>query len=1088
MDAFVVRKRRAPDAQLFDRDAFLFVPLAASGTEPEGDEAAAKAEVTALVTSNGGRVLDVESDLSESRELVALLLTTDLRAADPEMLARLLRSHPSAVVMRAQWVRDCAAQQTRLAMHAYEQTRAARAMLLHVEASPADASNASEADSSKRRRLEADAASTSEPTALPTPHLTPWRGVAGGSLLILDARTAQQQQQQEEEATNGGGGAPSQRKIAGFDMDGTLIDTKSGKRFAKDASDWKWLHPSRVRAKLQDLVRAGFELVVFSNQNGIAAGHVTVTELQAKVEAIVKSLNLPVLVILATRSDRMRKPRLGGWHEMLQVLGLDAAGVDMDASFYCGDAAGRPKIAGRAKDFAATDYKFALNLKLQFHTPEALFLASTQRVHTHLDMWEIGFDPRPLALNNSFAATAAWLAPPTAELAKTTQEVVVLVGPPASGKSFFSKTRFPGYVVINQDELRTLANCKKHCLDALAQQKSVVIDSTNRDTRSRGEWMVLAREQNVPVRCFEMDVEKALSMHLNTFRSLTEEKKIPDIAIHTFYKNFVPPQAHEGFAEIVKDAEFLQLNGIAHIVNCVPRHVPNLFQQSLGLSYTACDLDEVLRRPLFDLKNREFMNLVQLIDKALEKTESVLVHSLNGLNRSPSLMIGYLMVKYCWGVDKAYDFMVIKRGDIKLDESYAEQLCLLEAQLQKTYPARATEQQMFEWSPSSADRKTDELVLVHTYLNATAKANAGVEHPVKKASARAHRRLSWIDESAQMKKLHPSLMAKPERPPNHSYNAMHPVRRNARDMGDAQLLRSNGNARLQSFSLPKKKEAELEAAVPPQSPTSSDRDDLEVTYEYTGSSKFPKPRYLQETLASINSRPRKPSFRAPMHRAPSYSAPSSKTALPMRADTTPVFTKTMASTALGNHADTHAPKGKKPLNSMTPAHKSLAGRTPRASSAATNSASSSAGRALFAADFSQPMTSVGIGASTMSGGLGGSFHRSFAEPSDAGGTCYVRPRTAPPRMRKKDIDTSDLLSSKRMDTSARVQAGDGSQQPPSRRARSSLDAVGSTTATATANSTSSATGKASSSRRSSFNTASVSASYSRAKATRAQWK
>lgn len=48
--------------------------------------------------------------------------------------------------------------------------------------------------------------------------------------------------------------------------------------------------------------------------------------------------------------------------------------------------------------------------------------------------------------------------------------------------------------------------------------------------------------QNLPIRCFEMDIEKPLSMHLNTFRSLTEDKKIPDIAIHTFYKNLVLPQ------------------------------------------------------------------------------------------------------------------------------------------------------------------------------------------------------------------------------------------------------------------------------------------------------------------------------------------------------------------------------------------------------------------------------------------------------------------------------------------------------------------------------------------------------------------
>lgn len=112
-----------------------------------------------------------------------------------------------------------------------------------------------------------------------------------------------------------------------------------------------------------------------------------------------KKLNLPILVFLATKGDLMRKPRVGGWDEMAKMLRPSV--IDMDASFYCGDAAGRPKISGRTKDFAATDYKFALNLGIQFHTPEALFLGSKQRIHTHPDTWEIGFDPRPLDKNPS---------------------------------------------------------------------------------------------------------------------------------------------------------------------------------------------------------------------------------------------------------------------------------------------------------------------------------------------------------------------------------------------------------------------------------------------------------------------------------------------------------------------------------------------------------------------------------------------------------------------------------------------------------------------------------------------------------------
>lgn len=331
------------------------------------------------------------------------------------------------------------------------------------------------------------------------------------------------------------------------------------------------------------------------------------------------------------------------------------------------------------------------------------------------------------------------------------------------------------------------------------------------------------------------------------------------------------------------------------------------------------------------------------------------------------------------------------------------------------------------------------------------------------------------------------------------------------EMEDLQVARNSGNSRLHSFSLPKKNEVEQEAPIPPQSPTSSDRDDLEVTYEYSGSVKFPKPRYLQETLASINSRPRKSSYRTPVRRTTSYTVSGTKTAsLPTRGgDTNPVFTKTMASTALGNHANMRVPKSTKGLDSMTPASKSLAGRVPRPTSAASSS-TSSASRALFTANFTQPMSGMSIGASTVSGiaaslGLGGSIRRSFVESSDAamaGGTGVVRPRTAPPRMRKKDIDTSDLLYSKKMDTSARAQpqAGDSYQQSSSRRARSSLDIGGSTSSSnsSAANninnssnsaSTSAATAGKAPARRSTVGAAPVSASYSRAKSTtRAQWK
>jgi bifunctional polynucleotide phosphatase/kinase len=67
------------------------------------------------------------------------------------------------------------------------------------------------------------------------------------------------------------------------------------------------------------------------------------------------------------------------------------------------------------------------------------------------------------------------------------QELVIMVGAPASGKSFISKmlVNNHGYSIVNQDTLGTKKACETAAQRLLTEGKRVVIDNTNRDPKTR---------------------------------------------------------------------------------------------------------------------------------------------------------------------------------------------------------------------------------------------------------------------------------------------------------------------------------------------------------------------------------------------------------------------------------------------------------------------------------------------------------------------------------------------------------------------------------------------------------------------------
>ena len=156
-------------------------------------------------------------------------------------------------------------------------------------------------------------------------------------------------------------------QIYAFDLDGTIITTKSGRVFPKDDNDWKFLHGPCI-SKIQKISsESNAKVVIFSNQAGIHNGTMEADGFKKKIETIVRQISAPLLVFVMTGKNEYRKPLPTVWNLFVRSYngGVTPA---MESSVYCGDA------AGRKKDHSKSDRLFALNIGVQFCTPEEFFL------------------------------------------------------------------------------------------------------------------------------------------------------------------------------------------------------------------------------------------------------------------------------------------------------------------------------------------------------------------------------------------------------------------------------------------------------------------------------------------------------------------------------------------------------------------------------------------------------------------------------------------------------------------------------------------------------------------------------------------
>lgn len=321
-------------------------------------------------------------------------------------------------------------------------------------------------------------------------------------------------------------------KIAGFDLDGTIILTKSGKKFAKDANDWKFFSNS-VGKEMKYYYDNDYSLVIVTNQAGLNTEE-KLNEWKMKVNNIIKQINLPIKILGSVHHDIYRKPIPTLFNEFIKQ---STNQINLKDCLYVGDACGRPT------DHGDCDYKFALNCKIKFFTPEEVFLKETVLIPNII--YHVLDEIKQYSNNKKF----------NFEPNKFDKEIVLTVGMQGSGKSTFA-TNFlvpEGYIRINQDTLKTKVKCLKETEENMKLDKNIVVDNTNAKKDSRAEFIKLANKYNYKCRCVIMDVSDDYAKHNANYRSYkTVSEFMPSIAFNMYKKNYEEPTIQEGFVDIVK--------------------------------------------------------------------------------------------------------------------------------------------------------------------------------------------------------------------------------------------------------------------------------------------------------------------------------------------------------------------------------------------------------------------------------------------------------------------------------------------------------------------------------------------------------
>ncbi|TYJ09819.1 hypothetical protein E1A91_A11G165500v1 [Gossypium mustelinum] len=133
------------------------------------------------------------------------------------------------------------------------------------------------------------------------------------------------------------------------------------------------------------------------------------------------------------------------------------------------------------------------------------------------------------------------------------------------------------------------------------------------------------------------------------------------LQLSAFPSVILPDFLYLGSYDNASRSELLKTQGITRVLNTVPA-CQNLYRNSF--IYHCLQDDKIL----------QFDDAIQFLEQCEKDKARVLVHCMSGKNRSPAIVIAYLMRSKGWRLPQSYQWVKEHRSSVELSEAVYQQL------------------------------------------------------------------------------------------------------------------------------------------------------------------------------------------------------------------------------------------------------------------------------------------------------------------------------------------------------------------------------------------------------------------------------